>query len=535
MMDCWLHCINSLFVNVVQLPQVFDSSFTFRYIPILPMVLVNGADGIGTGWATKIPNYNPREIVDNLMRMLDGQDPKEMLPWFKNFRGSFAQLGHQKYVCNGEVATLGANRVEITELPVRTWTTSYREDVEKMMTGDEKTGPAQIQDFKDYNTDKTVRMVVQMEEEKLRKAEEGKGLHVFFKLQTTLSTTSMVLFDHMGCLRTYESVKDILVEFFNLRLEYYGKRKAYMEGMMGAEAAKLSNQARFILEKCKGDLKIENKKKQAMIEELVKRKYDSDPVKAWKNSQDVDDDQEEEPEGDEGSQEVIVSKKSKGPDFDYLMGMPMWNLTQEKIDELCKKRDEKRQELNELKATSKEELWRRDLREFLAKLDEVEEGERMDDEEGGGGGGETKPVGKATKGKSKGKGGAVVKADTLPSKHAVRVEPKVSDDLKAKVVQAAALKVRKQTKKEEGKVKDVERDEFDEMADDEQNVRQRINSGDNAKVKKQRNESGGAKTKQTKLNFKPVDKKPKRNPWSDVDSDEDIAGIRSFISPCVSL
>merc|ERR1719495_1194718 len=270
------------------------------------------------------------------------------------------------------------------------------------------------------------------------------------------------------------------------------------------------------------------RKKQAMIEELVKRKYDSDPVKAWKDSQDVDDDQEEEPEGDEGNQEVIASKKSKGPDFDYLMSMPMWNLTQEKIDELCKKRDEKRQELNELKATSKEELWRRDLREFLAKLDEVEEGERMDDEEGGGGGGETKPVGKATKGKSKGKGGAVVKADTLPSKHAVRVEPNVSDDLKAKVVQAAALKVRKQTKKEEGKVKDVERDEFDEMADDKQNVRQRINSGDNAKVKKQRNEFGSAKTKQTMLNFKPVDKKKlKRNPWSDVDSDEDIADVDS--------
>merc|ERR1719357_449873 len=72
----------------------------------------------------------------------------------------------------------------------------------------------------------------------------------------------------------------------------------------------------------------------------------------------------------------------------------------------------------------------------------------------------------------------------------------------------------------------MERDEFDEMAD-KQNVRQRINSGDNAKVKKQRNESGGAKTKQTKLNFKPIDKKPKRNPWSDADSDEDIADVHS--------
>ena len=400
---------------------------TSRYIPILPMVLVNGADGIGTGWATKIPNFNPREIVDNLLRMINGQEPKEMVPWFKNFRGSFATLGHQKYVCNGEVATLGSNRVEITELPIRTWTTAYREDIEKMMTGDEKTGPAQIQDFKDYNTDQTIRMVVQMEEEKLRKAEEGKGLHVFFKLQTTMSTTSMVLFDHMGCLRTFETVQDILVEFFNLRLEYYGKRKAYMEGMMGAEAAKLSNQARFILEKCKGDLKIENKKKQAMIEELTRRKYDSDPVKAWKESQAVEEDEEEVPEGEEPSQELVATKKSKGPDYDYLMSMPMWNLTQEKIDELCKKRDEKRQELDELKATSKEELWRRDLQEFLAKLDEVEEGERRDDEEGGGGSSETRSVGKpkGLKGKGKGKVGVVVKADTLPSKHAIRVEPKV--------------------------------------------------------------------------------------------------------------
>ena len=50
----------------------------FRYIPILPMVLVNGADGIGTGWASKIPNYNPREIAENLLRMLDGEEPKEM-------------------------------------------------------------------------------------------------------------------------------------------------------------------------------------------------------------------------------------------------------------------------------------------------------------------------------------------------------------------------------------------------------------------------------------------------------------------------
>ena len=52
------------------------------YCPILPMVLVNGAEGIGTGWSTKIANYDVREIVANLKRLLDGDDP---LPMVINF------------------------------------------------------------------------------------------------------------------------------------------------------------------------------------------------------------------------------------------------------------------------------------------------------------------------------------------------------------------------------------------------------------------------------------------------------------------
>ena len=49
------------------------------YVPIIPMVLVNGAEGIGTGWSTKIPNYDVREIINNLKRMLDGEQPLTMV------------------------------------------------------------------------------------------------------------------------------------------------------------------------------------------------------------------------------------------------------------------------------------------------------------------------------------------------------------------------------------------------------------------------------------------------------------------------
>ena len=114
------------------------------------MVLVNGTDGVGTGWASKIPNYKPREIVENLLRMLEGLGPKEMVPWYKNFRGTISPLGHQKYVCNGEVARVGPSRLEITELPVGVWTLQYKEELEQMMMGGE------IIDFEDYSTHERV-------------------------------------------------------------------------------------------------------------------------------------------------------------------------------------------------------------------------------------------------------------------------------------------------------------------------------------------------------------------------------------------
>lgn len=75
-------------------------------MPVLPMVLVNGADGIGTGYSTSIPNYNPKDIIDNLLRMMDGQDPVPMKPWFRGFKVSKesanAALKENLQVCNRE-------------------------------------------------------------------------------------------------------------------------------------------------------------------------------------------------------------------------------------------------------------------------------------------------------------------------------------------------------------------------------------------------------------------------------------------------
>lgn len=50
------------------------------------MVLVNGAEGIGTGWSTSVPSYNPRDVVENIKRMLRGEEMIAMAPWYRNFK-----------------------------------------------------------------------------------------------------------------------------------------------------------------------------------------------------------------------------------------------------------------------------------------------------------------------------------------------------------------------------------------------------------------------------------------------------------------
>lgn len=163
--------------------------------------------------------------------------------------------------------------------------------MEPMLNGTEKVPPL-ITDYKEYHTDTTVKFVVKMTAEKLREVEAA-GLHKVFKLQSSLTCNSMVisvhskgwmllceilqnyllkqkdymrpygfffppqvLFDHVGSLKKYESVQDILRDFFELRMKYYVLRKDWLVGMLGAESAKLSNQARFILEKIQGTLVI---------------------------------------------------------------------------------------------------------------------------------------------------------------------------------------------------------------------------------------------------------------------------------------
>ncbi|KAL4703252.1 hypothetical protein ACJJTC_018017 [Scirpophaga incertulas] len=420
-----------------------------HYIPIIPMVLVNGAEGIGTGWSTKIPNYNPRDIVTNIRLMLDGEEPKPMHPWYKNFRGTIEGYG-DKYVISGEAAILANDKIEITELPVGVWTQNYKENVLEPMLGTDKVKPL-ISEYREYNTDTTVRFVVSLLPGKLAEV-EAEGIHKVFKLQTTTSLTYMNAFDHNNCLNKYEKVDEILRQFYDLRLKYYSRRKDYLEGQLQAEADKLSNQARFILEKCDKGLVIENKKRKLMVEELIKRGYAPDPIAEWKKRaskmqgltavEEEDQESEEEtvpdPKGPVDPEKAFQQLKEVKK-FNYLLGMSMWMLTKEKKDELLKQRDQKLAELAALKAKTPSMLWRDDLDALIIKLEEVEEKERQDENS------TNKKTTKAFNASNKNRKSLM---DTAPSDNGRRVEPKISEDLIKRIQAAEKAKIKKEVKKE---------------------------------------------------------------------------------------
>lgn len=483
------------------LNYLFDDNLRIEpeyYVPIIPTVLVNGATGIGTGWSTNIPNYNPRELVENIKRLLRGEEPKEMKPWFKDFRGSIIQLDDTRYLTVGEMARLDGNKLEITELPIRTWTQTYKENVlEPYVNGSDKQ-PTCINEYKEYHTDETVRFVISMNETQSAKVRDA-GYYKHFKLQSSLSTGSMVLFDYQGVLRKYDSPVAILKEFFEVRKDFYYRRKQFLEGKFEAETSKLSNQARFILENIAEDFALVKMKEAPLIRELARRGYDSDPEKEWKKRHSNQYSSEEvETEDADPDQEY---------DFDYLLNMNIRTLLPDHAEKLSKKRDEKQKELNELRATRPETFWLRDLDAFMDELDKYEKAKSEQIEKGH----------QQMKGKFKAVGKKkTVSAETKPSEFGERIEP----DLEEEIAKKQAGKV----KKEKGEKKFEFNDEI--ILDDEDiPLSERIGTSPemiekSKKVSAATTNGDGKLLKQTKLNFKPISK-PKDDDLMEVD-DEDV-------------
>jgi len=286
------------------------------YVPVLPTILLNGSSGIGTGWSSEIPNFNPMDIIENIRsRMKEGatkEDMRPMVPWYRGFTGRTEELGDSRYQFTGTIRQTGDNEVEVTELPVRYWTQDFKEKLEEIIKA-EKT-PSFIKDYIDYNTPDRVHFIIKMED-KYMAAALAKGLEEMFKLFKPQSTTNLVAFDAHGRIHKYATVLDIIEEFYHVRLRYYEKRKQHQLEVMHKELSKMTNQAKFIQMIIDGKLVVSKKKKAVLVQELKKLGFTPFPKVEDAKKLGETEDALEEDESDE-----TEAGPSAG-DYDYLLGV----------------------------------------------------------------------------------------------------------------------------------------------------------------------------------------------------------------------
>ncbi|KAJ2913034.1 hypothetical protein MD484_g7391, partial [Candolleomyces efflorescens] len=380
------------------------------YMPVLPMVLINGAEGIGTGWSTNIPPFNPVEIVANIRRLMEGEEQVPILPWWRGFRGEVKLTGKGKYEILGAVKKTSENTVEISELPIHKWTQSFKAELEAMIIGEKvtkdknkdedkenepetkkdkaKSNNPLIKDFKEHHDNLHVLFEVIMETKQLEAAEKT-GLIEFFGLSSKLSTTNMMLFDFEGKIKKYDSPEEVIEEFFPMRLAYYQKRKDFLAGEIETALNKLQNQIRFIQMIVEKKLNVNNRKKVDIVGDLRKLEFTPFP-KATKaktaNAEDAEEDEEEGEDEDDDAAGAIT-------DYDYLLGMPIYSLTREKIERLNQQAREREDELLVLLKKSPKDLWNTDLDKFLEEWQiDCEEFEKKATVDEKGKGGKRKPT-----------------------------------------------------------------------------------------------------------------------------------------------
>jgi DNA topoisomerase-2 len=332
------------------------------YAPIIPMILVNGSKGIGTGFSTDIMCYNPVQIIEYLKNKLSLSETNnsEFIPYYDGFKGQITKLSDEKFLIKGLYEKTSVDTIRVTELPVGFWTEDFKELLEKLIEpGQDKDGKkivSVVKDYDDMSKDTNVDFTITFAKGKLEELEHSKGdyacngLEKLLKLYTTNTTTNMHLFDANDKLQKYEKISDIIDAYYDERLKLYQTRKDYMIDALEKELVLLSNKAKYIQENLDGTIDLRKKKKEQVMSMLQGKGYDI-----------IDEDAE----------------------YKYLTKMPMDSVTEENVEKLLKEKGNKEQELNVIKITTINQMWSSELENLVEQYCEYKEARQrlMDGEE----------------------------------------------------------------------------------------------------------------------------------------------------------
>ena len=317
------------------------------YTPIIPMILVNGGKGIGTGFSYEGLSYDVNAIIDCIRCKLQQKEFKgDIKPYYEGFKGTIIEseekkynFMYKKYLVKGTYEVISHDTVKITELPIGTWTETYKGFLEKLMEDKDSKGKKKKPIIKTYNdccTDTVVEFTVKLHMgvlPNLVSKKVDKHINKFekvFGLTTSKSTSNMYLFDEEQKLRKYNTVYDIVDKYYPIRYKTYGLRKEHMIKQLEKELTVLSNKAKFIQEQIiePPTIVLRKKKKEAVINMLKEKNYDM-----------IDGDTE----------------------YKYLRNMTIDSVEEENYEKLLKIKGEKDAILATIKNTTIEDMWLSEL------------------------------------------------------------------------------------------------------------------------------------------------------------------------------
>ena len=312
------------------------------YIPIIPFVLINGMSGIGTGFSTNIPPFNPKQIIHSLrtkIQNIEKQDEDEcFIPFYEHFLGTVTCILDEpnKFLIKGIYSHIDENTIHITELPIGTWTLPYKTWIESLLDPivdkkGNKTLPSLL-NVVSNSTDKTIDIRVTFPLGEIQKLENNidnmgiNGIEKFLKLTTTVSTTNMRLFDSNGKLKKYFTIQSIIDEFYQVRLNAYVKRKEIILQLLQQKYIQLFNKAKYIEYVLNGKIDLRSKTLEN-IENLLE----------------------------------TLNLKKIDDTYYYLLNMPMISVSKEMFHRITKEKVEMEQEIDKLQNTSVTNMWLQEL------------------------------------------------------------------------------------------------------------------------------------------------------------------------------
>jgi DNA topoisomerase II len=287
------------------------------FVPVLPMILLNGATGIGTGWSCDVPCFNPKDIISNIKLMNLGKAPKEMIPWYKGFKGTITTTSvKNRWISRGQFSRLTKKRIHITELPIGLWYENFKDLLKKyelinFLTFEDNLVTENGLDYDEF----TVTFTDDITDEQVVK---------LLKLESNISATNMVGFSSKLAIKKYSDPLEILKEFYEYRLNFYGLRKKYMCSVLEKKLNLVSEKLRFIKLVISDKIVVFKRSKKDVTESMNAHKFSEEHI-------------------------------------DLFLEISIVSFTEELIKKLESEVASITEELNVLKAKSEKVLWTEDL------------------------------------------------------------------------------------------------------------------------------------------------------------------------------